>query len=219
MLLNGAPSAVLFALYQLRKNFLQHGPPFAKSLLHGSEKGFVTFRRHAASRVSRPTTLSNFHPMARPRTIEKLRIVERYLRLCHQCLKIVDDVEVASRLQVDVATFKKLRKDHELAWIHEDHIEPETPDVGALMVRGEQETFLFEKLLSATTEKVLKKVLAYRPREIIKLRYGIPDGYAYSTEQVAHIFGVSVERITRLEEKAIRKLQQSSKAQTLKEFL
>ena len=37
--------------------------------------------------------------------------------------------------------------------------------------------------------------LTYREREIIKLRYGIGDGYTYTLEEVGRIFKVPRERV------------------------
>ena len=53
----------------------------------------------------------------------------------------------------------------------------------------------------------LLKTLTYREREIIKLRYGICDGYTYTLEEVGRIFKVTRERVRQVEAKAIRKLQ------------
>lgn len=66
--------------------------------------------------------------------------------------------------------------------------------------------------------KVLK-TLSYREREIIKLRYGLGDGYSYTLEEVGHIFKVTRERIRQIEAKAVRKLQQPSRSQELVGFL
>ena len=66
--------------------------------------------------------------------------------------------------------------------------------------------------------KVLK-TLSYREREIIKLRYGLGDGYCYTLEEVGHIFKVTRERIRQIEAKAVRKLQQPSRSQELVGFL
>ena len=52
--------------------------------------------------------------------------------------------------------------------------------------------------------------VAYREREIIKLRYGIGDGYTYTLEEVGKIFKVTRERVRQVEAKAIRKLQHYS---------
>jgi RNA polymerase primary sigma factor len=66
--------------------------------------------------------------------------------------------------------------------------------------------------------KVLK-TLSYREREIIKLRYGLGDGYSYTLEEVGHIFKVTRERIRQIEAKAVRKLQQPCRSQDLVGFL
>ena len=47
----------------------------------------------------------------------------------------------------------------------------------------------------------------YREREIIRLRYGLADGYAYTLEEVGKIFSVTRERVRQIEAKAVRKLQ------------
>ena len=61
-------------------------------------------------------------------------------------------------------------------------------------------------MLKDKIEQVLK-TLTYREREIIKLRYGIGDGYTYTLEEVGRIFKVTRERVRQVEAKAIRKLQ------------
>jgi RNA polymerase primary sigma factor len=55
--------------------------------------------------------------------------------------------------------------------------------------------------------RAVLKTLTYREREIIKLRYGIGDGYTYTLEEVGRIFKVTRERVRQVEAKAIRKLQ------------
>ena len=63
------------------------------------------------------------------------------------------------------------------------------------------------------------KTLTYREREIIKLRYGIGDGYTYTLEEVGRIFKVTRERVRQVEAKAIRKLQHPVRARKLEGFL
>jgi RNA polymerase primary sigma factor len=67
-------------------------------------------------------------------------------------------------------------------------------------------------------EQVLK-TLTYREREIIKLRYGIGDGYTYTLEEVGKIFRVTRERVRQVEAKAIRKLQNPVRSRKLAGFL
>ena len=75
-----------------------------------------------------------------------------------------------------------------------------------------------QEMLRGRINAVLK-TLSYREREIIKLRYGLGDGYSYTLEEVGHIFKVTRERIRQIEAKAVRKLQQPSRSQELVGFL
>ena len=75
-----------------------------------------------------------------------------------------------------------------------------------------------QEMLKDKIEQVLK-TLTYREREIIKLRYGIGDGYTYTLEEVGRIFKVTRERVRQVEAKAIRKLQHPVRAKKLEGFL
>jgi RNA polymerase primary sigma factor len=61
--------------------------------------------------------------------------------------------------------------------------------------------------------------LNYREREIIRLRYGLADGYAYTLEEVGKIFSVTRERVRQIEAKAVRKLQHPIRSRHLSGFL
>jgi RNA polymerase primary sigma factor len=74
------------------------------------------------------------------------------------------------------------------------------------------------EMLSARIEQVLK-TLTYREREILKLRYGIGDGYTYTLEEVGRIFKVTRERVRQVEAKAIRKLQHPVRSRKLASFI
>jgi RNA polymerase primary sigma factor len=50
--------------------------------------------------------------------------------------------------------------------------------------------------------------LSYREREIIRLRFGLADGYSYTLEEVGSIFSVTRERVRQIEAKAVEKLRQ-----------
>jgi RNA polymerase primary sigma factor len=63
------------------------------------------------------------------------------------------------------------------------------------------------------------RTLAHREREIIRLRYGLDDGYAYTLEEVGKIFRVTRERIRQIEAKAVRKLQVPFRSDTLRGFV
>lgn len=65
----------------------------------------------------------------------------------------------------------------------------------------------------------LLKTLTYREREIIRLRYGLTDGYSYTLEEVGRIFKVTRERVRQIEAKAVGKLQNPVRAKMLEGFL
>ena len=75
-----------------------------------------------------------------------------------------------------------------------------------------------DMLLEERVEKVLK-TLTYREREIIKLRYGIGDGYTYTLEEVGTIFKITRARAQQVEAKAIRKLRHPVRSRMLEDFL
>lgn len=67
--------------------------------------------------------------------------------------------------------------------------------------------------------ETLLKTLTYREREIIRLRYGLGDGYTYTLEEVGRIFKVTRERVRQIEAKAVRKLQNPVRSQILESFV
>lgn len=75
-----------------------------------------------------------------------------------------------------------------------------------------------QEMLKDKIEHVLK-TLTYREREIIKLRYGLGDGYTYTLEEVGRIFKVTRERVRQIEAKAVRKLQHPVRSRQLRGFL
>jgi RNA polymerase primary sigma factor len=91
-----------------------------------------------------------------------------------------------------------------------DFIEDETAESP---IRAASQGMLKDKI-----EAVLN-TLTRREREIIKLRYGIGDGYTYTLEEVGRVFNVTRERVRQIEAKAIRKLQHPVRARRLEGFL
>ncbi|MCA9194722.1 MAG: sigma-70 family RNA polymerase sigma factor [Planctomycetales bacterium] len=65
----------------------------------------------------------------------------------------------------------------------------------------------------------LLKSLTFREREIIRLRYGLVDGYSYTLEEVGRIFKVTRERVRQIEAKAVSKMQNPVRAQQLEGYL
>ncbi|QDT67537.1 RNA polymerase sigma factor SigA [Planctomycetes bacterium MalM25] len=75
-----------------------------------------------------------------------------------------------------------------------------------------------QEMLKDRLDEVMAE-LTYREREILKLRYGLTDGYSYTLEEVGKIFSVTRERVRQIESKAVRKLQQPYRSRSLASFL
>jgi len=68
----------------------------------------------------------------------------------------------------------------------------------------------------------LERVLATlneRERAVLRLRFGLEDGYSRTLEEVGHIFDVTRERIRQIEAKALRKLRHPSRSKVLRDYL
>jgi len=72
-----------------------------------------------------------------------------------------------------------------------------------------------EDPLQTVNQQALKSVigraldgLSYREREIIRLRFGLADGYSYTLEEVGSLFDVTRERVRQIEAKAVEKLRE-----------
>ena len=74
-------------------------------------------------------------------------------------------------------------------------------------------------MLQDRLHDVIDSRLNWREREIIKLRFGLGDGYDYTLEQIAHIFKVSRERVRQIEKRALQKLQEPNSSNELVEFV
>ncbi len=99
--------------------------------------------------------------------------------------------------------------------------ESEDSSFGEFIEDGHEETPMRKASNEILRDKIggLLKTLTYREREIIKLRYGLQDGYTYTLEEVGRIFKVTRERVRQIEAKAVRKLQHPVRSQQLSGFL
>ncbi len=79
---------------------------------------------------------------------------------------------------------------------------------------------------NATAYSMLKEqmddvlsTLTEREEKVLRLRFGIGDGYPRTLEEVGQIFNVTRERVRQIEAKALRKLRHPTRARRLKNFL
>jgi RNA polymerase primary sigma factor len=155
--------------------------------------------------------------------IESMTRIRRVAReLVHELDREPTPDEIARRVGVGVDEVRSmLTMSRQPVSIHRPIGQAEDTDFGDLL--PDQETVspdqqAAQEMLRRRISGVLK-TLTYREREVIKLRYGLGDGYSYTLEEVGHIFQVTRERIRQIEGKAIRKLQQPIRSQELVGFL
>lgn len=79
---------------------------------------------------------------------------------------------------------------------------------------------------SATAYSMLKEqmetvlgTLTEREKQVLRLRFGIGDGYPRTLEEVGTIFHVTRERVRQIEAKALRKLRHPTRSRRLRNFL
>jgi RNA polymerase sigma factor (sigma-70 family) len=63
-----------------------------------------------------------------------------------------------------------------------------------------------QEMLTEKINAVLQS-LTEREREIVKLRYGLADGYTYTVEEVSQILMITHEAVREIERRAVAKLQ------------
>ncbi len=74
------------------------------------------------------------------------------------------------------------------------------------------------KLLRSQLFSILE-TLPVREQKVLRMRYGLDDGYSHTLEEVGYVFKVTRERIRQIEAKALRRLRHPSKMRKLKDFL
>ena len=58
----------------------------------------------------------------------------------------------------------------------------------------------------------LLKILTERERRILKLRYGLSDGYTYTIEEIARLFDLTREQVREIETRAVNILKSQYRA-------
>jgi RNA polymerase primary sigma factor len=63
------------------------------------------------------------------------------------------------------------------------------------------------------------KTLPAREQDVLKMRFGLDDGYSLTLEEVGLYFNVTRERIRQIEAKALRRLRHPKRSRRLKDYL
>ncbi len=73
-------------------------------------------------------------------------------------------------------------------------------------------------LLQEQLQEVMK-TLPPREQEVLKMRFGLEDGYSLTLEEVGLYFNVTRERIRQIEAKALRRLRHPKRSRRLKDYI
>jgi len=153
-------------------------------------------------------------------TMSKLRTIQKHLLQILGREPTID--EIAEKAKMNVEETRRVMKisRHPIS-LDRPVGESEDSQFGDFIEDDRQESpseTATSDMLRSRINDVLK-TLTYREREILKLRYGVGDGYTYTLEEVGRIFKVTRERVRQVESKAIRKLQHPVRRRRLANFL
>ncbi len=155
--------------------------------------------------------------------IEQINKVVRESRQLMQLLgREPSDEEIAERLGWSVLRVKSVKN------VAREPISLETPI-------GEEEDSLLgdfiedkdvENPANQTAFKLLQEqlqdvlcTLPPREQEVLKMRFGLEDGYSLTLEEVGLYFNVTRERIRQIEAKALRRLRHPKRSRRLKDYI
>lgn len=130
--------------------------------------------------------------------------------------------EIARRLGWSISRVKGIRS------VARDPISLETP------IGDDEETLLGDfiedresdnpaaktsyTLLQELIDEVLK-TLPEKEQKVLRMRFGLDDGYSHTLEEVGYVFNVTRERIRQIEAKALRRLKHPTRSKKLRDYL
>ena len=153
-------------------------------------------------------------------TMSRVRGVHRQLLQDNAAEPTLEDTAMAAGISVDETTCI-LRMTRQPLSLDQPVGEHDDTYFGEFLEDYREDDPLLEMnqdMLKSKIAHVLQS-LDYREREILRLRYGLVDGYAYTLEEVGKIFSVTRERVRQIETKAVRALQHPIRARQLSGFL
>jgi RNA polymerase primary sigma factor len=124
------------------------------------------------------------------------------------------DDEIAAETGMEIATVRTLRRlARSQVSLDAPRGEFDDSSVGEFLEDDRSDSPVFAAGMNMAREQIDKMLrgLTYREREIIKLRFGLGDGYEYTLDQCGQIFKVTRERIRQIEAKAFKKIQKLAK--------
>lgn len=155
--------------------------------------------------------------------IEQINKVNREARIfLQETGREPSDEEIGERLGWPVIKVKQVKA------VAKDPVSLETPvgededsELGDFVEDKKAPSPLQSTAQSILAEQ-LKQVLATLPareQKVIRMRFGLDDGYTHTLEEVGYVFKVTRERIRQIEAKALRRLRAPTRMRRLRDFL
>jgi RNA polymerase primary sigma factor len=158
--------------------------------------------------------------------VHMIEQINKVVRESRQLMQVLGrepiDEEIAERLGWTVARVKSVKN------VAREPISLETPI-------GEEEDSLLGDFIEdkdvenpahqtafTLLQEQLRSVLSSLPareQEVLKMRFGLEDGYSLTLEEVGLYFNVTRERIRQIEAKALRRLRHPRRSRRLKDYL
>lgn len=130
--------------------------------------------------------------------------------------------EISREMQVDIRKVQWMMRVSMLPLSLESPVGDEEDSELGMFVEDEDTPSPVEATYKSMLHDKINEVLnTLSPREarIIRLRFGLDSGRAYTLEEVGEKFGLTRERIRQIEGKALRQLRHPHKARHLKDYL
>ncbi|MDH4261956.1 MAG: RNA polymerase sigma factor RpoD [Spirochaetia bacterium] len=155
--------------------------------------------------------------------IEQINKVNREIRIfLQETGREPNDDEIAERLGWPAVKVKQVKN------VAKDPVSLETPvgededsELGDFIEDKKAESPMAATAQSILAEQI-QQVLATLPareQKVIRMRFGLDDGYTHTLEEVGYVFKVTRERIRQIEAKALRRLRAPTRMRKLKDFL
>ncbi|UCB45703.1 MAG: RNA polymerase sigma factor RpoD [Spirochaetota bacterium] len=130
--------------------------------------------------------------------------------------------EIAKKLGWSISRVKGIRS------VARDPISLETP------IGDDEETLLGDFIEDRETDNPATKTsytllqelinnvldtLPVKEQKVLRMRFGLDDGYSHTLEEVGYVFNVTRERIRQIEAKALRRLMHPTRSKKLRDYL
>jgi len=155
------------------------------------------------------------------RKITKLNITQKSIEQSNKVVSLDEISEITGFSVSEVAFLMKLREPViSLNQDVKDEYGSELSELIDIIIDKESEENIYRKYFEEELKKSLEeslKILTKKERMVLEMRYGLNgfNGRTLKLKEIAEIFGVSFQRITNIENNALKKLRNSYKTRKL----